>query len=255
MDKLQILKITDITVNPYQPRQQFDQKDLEELAQSIQQNGVIQPIIVRPSDVFGYELIAGERRLRASKIAGKKSIPAIITSLSDDVSKQQAVVENIQRVNLNPIEEAKAYQNLQKSGLTHEEIARKMGKSRPYITNSLRLLQLDPVYQQAILDKHISPAHGRLFLSLPKMEQKELYQLILKQKLSVRQAEQLLKNWKKDQKNKIKTPQHYTKDLEKQLKQLLGMPINIKHKKNGEGKLIIHFPNSNALQDIINKLK
>ncbi|MGF3083944.1 ParB/RepB/Spo0J family partition protein, partial [Streptococcus pyogenes] len=133
------LPIEDIVTNPYQPRIQFNQRELQDLATSIKSNGLIQPIIVRKSDIFGYELVAGERRLKASKMAGLKKVPAIIKKISTLESMQQAIVENLQRSNLNAIEEAKAYQLLvEKKHMTHDEIAKYMGKSRPYISNTLR---------------------------------------------------------------------------------------------------------------------
>lgn len=153
------IPIEDIVANPYQPRLQFNQKELEELAHSIQANGLIQPIIVRKSDVFGYELVAGERRFKAAKLAGLQKIPAIVKEISTLESMQQAIVENLQRSNLNAIEEAKAYQLLiDKNKMTHEDIATYMGKSRPYISNTIRLLQLPDVIRQAIETVPLAPA-------------------------------------------------------------------------------------------------
>lgn len=142
MEKFEMISITDIQKNPYQPRKEFDKEKLDELAQSIKENGVIQPIIVRQSPVIGYEILAGERRYRASLLAGLTSIPAVVKQLSDQEMMVHSIIENLQRENLNPIEEARAYESLVEKGFTHAEIADKMGKSRPYISNSIRLLSL-----------------------------------------------------------------------------------------------------------------
>ena len=144
-----MISISEIQKNPYQPRKEFDTDKLNELAQSIKENGLIQPIIVRQSPVIGYEILAGERRYRASLLAGLTSIPAVVKHLSDQEMMIQSIIENLQRENLNPVEEARAYESLVEKGYTHTEIADKMGKSRPYITNFIRLLSL-PEY---ILDE------------------------------------------------------------------------------------------------------
>ncbi len=137
-----MISISEIQKNPYQPRKEFDVEKLKELAQSIKENGLIQPIIVRQSPVIGYEILAGERRYRASLLAGLTSIPAVVKHLSDQEMMIQSIIENLQRENLNPVEEARAYESLVEKGFTHTEIADKMGKSRPYITNFIRLLSL-----------------------------------------------------------------------------------------------------------------
>lgn len=142
MEELRTLNISEIHPNPYQPRVHFDETKLAELAQSIRENGLIQPIIVRKSSIIGYELLAGERRLRASQLAGLTEIPAVVKDLTDDDLLRQAIIENLQRSDLNPIEEAQSYNNLINKGLTHDKIAQIMGKSRPYISNILRLLNL-----------------------------------------------------------------------------------------------------------------
>ena len=253
-EKLELIPIRDISPNPYQPRLEFNQKDLEELANSIKKNGLIQPIIVRPSSIFGYELIAGERRLRASELAGLDKIPSIIKELSNQESMQQAVVENLQRSNLNPIEEAKAYQQLlDKNQMTHEELAQYMGKSRPYITNCLRLLNLPSFLIQALETDNLSQGHARLLLTLDSSDKQEYwYQRILKESLSVRQLEKLLKETPKVKTNK--TVNLFIKDKEKELSKLLGLAVTISQKKGGQGQLTFHFSNEEALNRIINKL-
>ncbi|KXT74228.1 Chromosome (plasmid) partitioning protein ParB / Stage 0 sporulation protein J [Streptococcus sp. DD10] len=173
---------------------------MTELAESIKQNGLIQPIIVRKSTILGYELLAGERRLRASRLAGLQLIPAIVKELTDQEMMLQSIIENLQRDNLNPIEEAKSYQTLVNRGMTHEELAKSIGKSRPYISNSLRLLQLSLSIQQSVINQTISQAHARLLVSFSPKEQEEWLQRILHEELSVRRLEELTKSKKKRKK-------------------------------------------------------
>ncbi|MGT2884702.1 ParB/RepB/Spo0J family partition protein [Streptococcus ferus] len=249
------LNLNAINPNPYQPRRQFNQEALEELAQSIKENGLIQPIIVRKSNILGYELIAGERRWRAAKIAGLEKIPVIIKTISDQDSMKQAIIENLQRDNLNPIEEAKAYQQLlDKTQMTHEELAQIMGKSRPYITNSLRLLTLPRQLQEALEKQQISQGHARLLLNLTKEEQTYWYQQIITNKLSVRQIENHLKQ------NRKKNPSQKPTDLfslqqAKELSQLLGLPVQISKNKQGQGQVKISFSSLEDFDRIINSLK
>ena len=162
MEKLEKIAVKDIRTNPFQPRKVFDQEKLEELAQSIKENGLIQPIIVRKSPIIGFELLAGERRFRASKIAGLELVPAIIKELTDQEMMRQAIIENLQREDLNPIEEAISYQKLVDHGYKHDQIAQFMGKSRPYISNMLRLLHLAPSVQ-AVSYTHLTlPTNSRV---------------------------------------------------------------------------------------------
>ncbi|WP_162012023.1 ParB/RepB/Spo0J family partition protein [Streptococcus sp. S784/96/1] len=254
-EHLQIIKIDHIQKNPYQPRLQFNQEELKDLANSISENGLIQPIIVRKSSIFGYELIAGERRLRASKMAGLIEIPAIIKNISDEDSMKQAIIENLQRSNLNPIEEAKAYQQMiDKNQVTHEDLARYMGKSRPYISNLLRLLNLPKPIQEAVISAQLSQGHARVLLSINDVE-KQLFWLkeIHDKQLSVRQLESLILGKKKKilptSKNLFIT--HY----EKELSQKLGLPVSITSDKSHRGKVSIHFSNQEDFHRIINSLK
>lgn len=252
----QNIPIQEITKNPYQPRLQFNQEELTELAQSIKENGLIQPIIVRESPIIGYELIAGERRLRASKIAGLTEIPAIIKTISDEDSMKQAIIENLQRSNLNPIEEAKAYQQMiDKNQVTHEDLARYMGKSRPYITNLLRLLNLPAYLQEAIERGDISQGHARVLLSISNPDrQKYWYQETLNQTLSVRQLERAVTQKKTAVKNSPKDI--FLAEEEKKLSQLLGLPVTITADKHHEqGKITITFSSAEDFHRIINSLK
>ena len=247
-----MISITDIQKNPYQPRKEFDGEKLDELAQSIKENGVIQPIIVRQSPVIGYEILAGERRYRASLLAGLTSIPAVVKQLSDQEMMIQSIIENLQRENLNPIEEARAYESLVEKGFTHAEIADKMGKSRPYISNSIRLLSLPEQILSEVENGKLSQAHARSLVGLNKEQQDYFFQRIIEEDISVRKLEALLteKKQKKQQKN-----DHFIQNEEEQLKKLLGLDIEIKLSKKDSGKIIISFSNQEEYSRIINSLK
>ncbi|MGT2828963.1 ParB/RepB/Spo0J family partition protein [Streptococcus hillyeri] len=253
-ERLQVIKIEQIQKNPYQPRLSFNEDELIDLANSIKENGLIQPIIVRKSDVFGYELIAGERRLRASKIAGLEEIPAIIKEISDDDSMKQAIIENLQRSNLNPIEEAKAYQQMiDKKQVTHEDLARYMGKSRPYISNLLRLLNLPLSLQEAVTSGKLSQGHARVLLSLNEEKEQEFWAKEINEKqLSVRQLEAFILG-KKTKKQVSKNP--FITDYEKELSQQLGLPVKITASKSHKGKVTIQFSTEEDFHRIINSLK
>ena len=247
-----MISITDIQKNPYQPRKEFDGEKLDELAQSIKENGVIQPIIVRQSPVIGYEILAGERRYRASLLAGLTSIPAVVKQLSDQEMMVQSIIENLQRENLNPIEEARAYESLVEKGFTHAEIADKMGKSRPYISNSIRLLSLPEQILSEVENGKLSQAHARSLVGLNKKQQDYFFQRIIEEDISVRKLEALLteKKQKKLQKN-----DHFIQNEEEQLKKLLGLDVEIKLSKKDSGKIIISFSNQEEYSRIINSLK
>ena len=247
-----MISITDIQKNPYQPRKEFDGEKLHELAQSIKENGVIQPIIVRQSPVIGYEILAGERRYRASLLAGLTSIPAVVKQLSNQEMMVQSIIENLQRENLNPIEEARAYESLVEKGFTHAEIADKMGKSRPYISNSIRLLSLPEQILSEVENGKLSQAHARSLVGLNKEQQDYFFQRIIYEDISVRKLEALLteKKQKKLQKN-----DYFIQNEEEQLKKLLGLDVEIKLSKKDSGKIIIAFSNQEEYSRIINSLK
>lgn len=247
-----MISITDIQKNPYQPRKEFDREKLDELAQSIKENGIIQPIVVRQSPVIGYEILAGERRYLASLLAGLTSIPAVVKQLSDQEMMVQSIIENLQRENLNPIEEARAYESLVEKGFTHAEIANKMGKSRPYISNSIRLLSLPYAILSEVESGKLSQAHARSLVGLNKEQQDYFFQRIIEEDISVRKLEALLteKKQKKQQKN-----DHFIQNEEEQLKKLLGVDVEIKLSKKDSGKIIISFSNQEEYSRIINSLK
>ena len=253
MEEFKLIRISDIQKNPYQPRKEFSKEKIEELAQSIKENGLIQPIIVRQSPVIGYEILAGERRYRASIAAGLTEVPVIIKKLSDQDMMVHSIIENLQREDLNPIEEAKAYQSLIDKGYTHADIAEKIGKSRPYITNLVRLLTLPNFILKEVETGKLSQAHARLLIQLPLKEQKNLLNRIQKEDLSVRQVEDLLKEEKNKKKSKEKD--HFIKEEEENLKKLLGLDVQIVLQKKEAGKITISFHNQEEYQRFINSLK
>ena len=252
MEEFKIVQIKDIQKNPYQPRKEFSEEKIQELAQSIKENGLIQPIIVRKSPVLGYEILAGERRYRASIAAGLSEVPVIVKQLSDQDMMLHSIIENLQRENLNPIEEAKAYQSLIDKGFTHTEIAEKMGKSRPYITNLVRLLGLPKHILTEVESGRLSQAHARLLIQLSSDKQDKLLNRIQTENLSVRQVEQILQKTKKISK---KEKDYFVKEEEQTLKKILGLDVHIKLQKKDSGKITISFHNQDEYQQFINSLK
>ena len=252
MEEFKIVQIKDIQKNPYQPRKEFSEEKIQELAQSIKENGLIQPIIVRKSPVLGYEILAGERRYRASIVAGLSEVPVIVKQLSDQDMMLYSIIENLQRENLNPIEEAKAYQFLIDKGFTHTEIAEKMGKSRPYITNLVRLLGLPKHILIEVESGRLSQAHARLLIQLSSDKQDKLLNRIQTENLSVRQVEQILQKTKKNSK---KEKDYFVKEEEQTLKKILGLEVQIKLQKKDSGKITISFHNQDEYQQFINSLK
>jgi len=252
MEEFKIVQIKDIQKNPYQPRKEFSEEKIQELAQSIKENGLIQPIIVRKSPVLGYEILAGERRYRASIAAGLSKVPVIVKQLSDQDMMLHSIIENLQRENLNPIEEAKAYQSLIDKGFTHTEIAEKMGKSRPYITNLVRLLGLPKHILIEVESGKLSQAHARLLIQLSSDKQDKLLNRIQTENLSVRQVEQILQKTKKSSK---KEKDHFVKEEEQKLKKILGLDVQISLQKKDSGKISISFHNQEEYQQFINSLK
>ena len=252
MEEFKIVQIKDIQKNPYQPRKEFSEEKIQELAQSIKENGLIQPIIVRKSPVLGYEILAGERRYRASIAAGLSEVPVIVKQLSDQDMMLHSIIENLQRENLNPIEEAKAYQSLIDKGFTHTEIAEKMGKSRPYITNLVRLLGLPKHILIEVESGKLSQAHARLLIQLSSDKQDKLLNRIQTENLSVRQVEQILQKTKNSSR---KEKDHFVKEEEQKLKKILGLDVQIILQKKDSGKISISFHNQDEYQQFINSLK
>ena len=232
MQTIQLLPISDIDKNPYQPRIVFDDKKLQELSDSIKENGVLQPIIVRKSPIIGYEILAGERRFRASQLAGLTEIPAIIRQLTDDEMMTLAILENLQRDDLTLLDEARSLQNLvTKQGLTHTQIAEKLGKSRPYVTNAIRILNLpDPILEMIEVQK-ISQGHARLLLGLKTpQEQLDWAQRIDQEQLSVRALEKRLTK-QTNEPNIQSSKDVFIKSAETDIAKALGQAVTIKPNK------------------------
>lgn len=255
-EEIQDLNLGDIRPNPYQPRKNFDDKSLKELADSIKENGVFQPIIVRKS-VKGYEIIAGERRFRASKLAKKTTIPAIVRDFSESQMMEVAVLENLQREDLTPLEEAQAYEMLQKNlGLTQEEVSKRMGKSRPYIANYLRLLTLPNKTKHLLQHGELSMGQARTLLGLKNKDKiDEVAKQVVKEGMPVRKVEALVANLnsKKPRKKSVhKSP--FIRATEHQLADKLGSTVNISASKKGSGHLSIGFSSTDELNRILDVL-
>lgn len=250
------LDIDSIEINPFQPRSNFNEEALQELAISIKELGVIQPITVRKLDFNKYQLISGERRLRASKQAGFTTIPAYIRIANDNESLMMALVENIQRHDLDPIEVALSYQRLiDEIGLTQEQMSEKVGKKRSTITNYLRLLKLDPIIQTGMRDGFISMGHGRALINIEDTDaQIDIYRKIVSQSLSVRETENLVKAYQEGLKPKAKKQAksfELPETSKRALSEFFGTKTEIKATANGKGKIIIPFHSEEDLNRIL----
>ena len=248
-----------IQVNPYQPRTYFDEDSLNELATSIRELGVIQPITVRKLGDT-YQLVSGERRFRASKLIGNKTIPAYIRTANDQEMLEMALVENIQRKNLDPIEIALSYQRLiDEIQLTQENLSARVGKKRSTVANYLRLLKLDPILQTGMRDGFISMGHGRALINVSDSnDQLSIYKKILKDKLSVRQTEELVKNFKSNtsqSKSVNKKLPKYIKESILTINKYLDQKIDITVNSKGKGKILIPFDSKEDFERIKNLLK
>ena len=254
------LKITELEPNSNQPRKFFEEDPLQELSDSIKEFGIIQPIVVTPKNGY-YEIIAGERRWRAARMAGLKEVPVIIRDYTEQEIVEISLIENIQRENLNPIEEAQAYQRLiQEFSLKQDEVAERVSKSRTAITNSMRLLKLCEPVQQMVIEDKLSSGHARTLLSIEDPElQYEFACKVFDESLSVRQTEALVKKMNSTPKQK-KQPEEleykylYT-DTEERLKEILGSKVSIKAKNNEKGKIEIEYYSSEELEALVDKLK
>ncbi len=242
------LDIDSIEINPFQPRTNFNEETLQELAKSIKELGVIQPITVRKLDFNKFQLISGERRLRASKLIGLQTIPAYIRLANDNESLVMALVENIQRHDLDPIEVAISYQRLiEEINLTQEELSERVGKKRSTITNYLRLLKLDPIIQTGMRDGFISMGHGRALINIENQDiQSDIYHKVVTQNLSVRETEALVKNYQDSLKPKSAKPVSgnsfdINEDEKKVFANYFGTKVDVKVAGNGKGKITIPF--------------
>ncbi len=255
------IELDKIETNPYQPRAVFDENALQELAESIKQLGVIQPITVRKIGPDKYQLISGERRLRAAKLAGLKTIPAFVRSTNDNNMLLEALVENIQREDLNPIEIAISFKRLMEElNLTQEQLSKTTGKGRSTIANYLRLLNLPPEIQAGLRTDKITMAHAKVIASLPdKFTQIKVYYKVLAGGLSVKKTEALVKeilgtDQKKERKKKIELPEEL-KLWKDNLKKTLNTKVDLKLSKDGKGKLVINFENEEQLKKIMDMLQ
>lgn len=257
------LDIDAIEINPFQPRTNFNEDSLQELASSIKELGLIQPITVRKLDFNKYQLISGERRLRASKLVGLNTVPAYIRIANDNESLIMALVENIQRHDLDPIEIALSYQRLiDEIQLTQEQMSERVGKKRSTIANYLRLLKLDPIIQTGIRDGFISMGHGRAIINIEDQDvQTDIYQKIVSQNLSVRETESLVKNYQDSIKPtpSVKAKKATTfiveEDQKKAFNNFFGSKIDVKVSGNGKGKITIPFHSEEDFNRIIKLIK
>ncbi len=253
------VKIDQVEPNKEQPRKAFEEESLQELADSIKQFGIIQPLVVMKKDDY-YEIIAGERRWRAAKIAGLKEIPVVIKEYKEEELVEIALIENIQREDLNPIEEAVAYKRLMEEfKLTQEEVAKKVSKSRSAVTNSMRLLKLPEEIQGMVVEGVLSMGHARTLLAVEDEEiQKTTALKVADEKLSVRETEKLVKKLTEEKKEKPVKDDSYKyiyQEVEENLKQILGNKVSIKNKKNNKGKIEIEYYSQDDLDRIVSLLR
>ncbi len=245
----------------YQPRQEFDQTALEELAESIRAHGILQPIVLRQIQAQEYEIIAGERRWRAAQLAGLNAIPALVKEITDEAALAVALIENIQRQDLNALEEARAlHRLLEEFQMTHEAVAKSVGKSRTAVTNLLRLLQLEDQVKTSLARGDIEMGHARALLVLPLNQQRVLAKEIVEKKLSVRETEQQVKRLsegksRKHSSSKASKPSADLAKLQQELSDTLGTRVNFIHRQSGAGKLVIEYPNLDILDGILKRIQ
>jgi ParB family chromosome partitioning protein len=256
----QFIPVTQIIPNPSQPRGEMDDEKLEELSNSIKEHGILQPLILtKEANEDTYVLIAGERRLRAAKLAGLESVPAIVRQASEQERLELALIENIQRENLTPMESAEAYQQLNDEfGLSHDQIAVRVGKSRTAVTNTIRLLKLPDTVREALMTGKISEGHGRALLGLSTVKaQKAALQTIISHELNVRQTEELIRKLSGEKPpatpaSKAPKPAE-VKRIENDLRSLLGTKVSLNHGKKG-GTLVIHYYSDEELESLIKRI-
>jgi len=258
-ESLKNISIKDIATNPYQPRTVWDQQQLEELAESIKANGVIQPVIVRPNGP-GYELIAGERRFRAAELAGMDAIPALVRQATDEQLLELALIENIHRADLNPIERARAYRKfINTFSLTQEQTAQRLGENRSVVANYLRLLDLPDEIKQMLTEGQLTMGHAKAILALPGDElRRKLANRAMAGRLSVREVERLVRHYLQPANQAAKTPRTkapHIVDLEQKLTSHLGTKVAIDTRKNGQrGKISIEFYSLDEFDRIAQKI-
>ena len=254
------LAVRSLRPGKYQPRTRMDQASLAELAESIRARGVLQPVVVRPVDDGGYEILAGERRWRAAQLAGLERIPALVREVADDVALGIGLIENIQREDLNPIEESAGLKRLiDEFKLTHDEAAKAVGRSRSAVTNLLRLLELAKAVQDMLQDGRIDMGHARALLGVGKAKQVELAEQVAAKGLSVRETERLVQHAAAAPKAGAKPPTPRvdadTRRLQDDLSETLGATVTVKPRKGGHGSLVIDYASLEQLDGIVDRLK
>jgi ParB family chromosome partitioning protein len=268
LEKVQLLKVSQIKANPNQPRQLFDDEKLKELTKSVKEQGILQPILVRPTADDSYQIIAGERRFRAACLCDLKEVPCIVRNLDDTTTLEVALIENIQRQNLNPLEEAKTYKELMESyNYTQNKLAEKLGKSRVYVANTIRLLSLPEPVKKAVMDGKLSAGHGRALLQLSKVNDRlALADKIMAENLSVRQTEYFAKNphaiyektiENKKQKQTTKVKKTSTIDdlvlneVAEKLRSKLGTKVTVQKTGAKGGKIVLEYFSPDDLDRLI----
>lgn len=248
------IRVDDIDPNPHQPRARFDRNELEDLVLSVKEHGVLQPIVVTEKPDGRFELIMGERRLRASKIAGNDTIPAVVRDADDRQKMELAIIENVQRSDLNPIEEARAYLRLQEEfGLTQDEVGKRMGKSRPQVANTIRLLQLPGEIQNALIEGKISASNARTLLSIPSHDERmKLFGEMLAGDFTVRQTEARALSPRRRRTGAAHDPN--VDALERDLRNALNAKVVIKKDARGEGEIRIRFFSNDELAELARKI-
>ena len=251
------LPVDQLQPGKYQPRTRMNQDALKELAESIKTQGVIQPILVRPVGDNKYEIIAGERRWRASRMAGLQSVPVVIRDIPDNQALAVALIENIQREDLNPLEQAVGIQRLTSEfGMTHQSAAESLGRSRTAVTNLLRLLELAPPVRDMLADGRLDMGHARALLALPALRQVELANEIAAKGMTVRDVEKRVGEWVSRPKPRVpRTVDRDVARLQEELSQKLGTQVQIKQKSKGRGALIVEYGNLDQLDGLIEKLQ
>ena len=256
--ELRYLPVATIRPGRYQPRTNMDETALTELADSIRTHGVVQPIVVRETPAGDYELIAGERRWRAAQMAGLDVIPSVVRRVADEIALAVGLIENIQRENLNPVEEANGLRRLlDEFGLTHQQVADSIGRSRAAVSNLLRLLNLDPAVRAHLENGRLEAGHARAILSLPREQQLAAADTVIQQRLSVRQTEQLVRRYlsgKRKEKRKTAPKDADLRQLEEELSQQLAAPVSLEQRGQG-GRVIIEYNSLDELEGILERLR
>ena len=257
-EMLRSLPVEQIVRGRYQPRQDLREDTLQELADSIRVQGMVQPIVVRPSGEDCYELIAGERRWRAAQLAGLSEVPAVVREVSDRAAIAMALIENIQREDLNPLEEATALQRLiAEFELTHQQAAEAVGRSRAAVTNLLRLLELSEEVRRLVQDRKLDVGHARALLTLPHALQREAARQVLLRGLSARETEELVRRLRQDDAAPAspKPVDPNIRSLQENLSERLGARVQLRHDTSGKGRMVIHYNNLDELDGIIARVK